>query len=123
MRRAHTGWCDDHYDVPSGHIDGGEYLTVAVAREAHEELGITFPPSAAQLIHLAHFIDSKQEYLNAAFKVEEWEGEPQNMEPEKHDNLGWFDLDDLPENLTPGTRAILESYKAGNNYSEITLEA
>ena len=121
IRRSNTGWCDGRYDLPAGHIDGGEYLSEAMVREAHEEIGISFKREDAEFVFVAHFKDPKEEYINVAFRVKTWTGEPRNMEPHKHDDLQWFDLDALPELLTPGTRAILEGYKSGTQYAEITL--
>jgi hypothetical protein len=33
------------------------------------------------------------------------------MEPDKHNNIKWFDLDSLPEKITLFTRPYIEEYK------------
>jgi 8-oxo-dGTP diphosphatase len=119
VRRQNSGWSDGDYDLVAGHVDGNEYLATALARETEEEIGITFDTKQAKLVHLSHFIGDK-EYLNAAFRVDEWQGEPRIMEPHKHSDLRWFPLSDLPENITPATKAILSSYAKGEMYSETT---
>lgn len=119
MRRCNTGWRDGDYDLVAGHIDGGEHLTTALLREAREEIGITFEPNRAVFAHLMHYLGDK-EYLNVAFEVTEWQGEPAIMEPDKCDDLQWFPLSDLPANLTPATKAILGSRdKICRSYTEI----
>ena len=119
MRRANTGWCDGDYDLIAGHIDGNESLTTAVIREAKEEMGITVVPEAAKFSHLLHglFSDDK-EYFDIFFTAESWEGEPTIMEPDKCDKLAWFDLDNLPTNLTESTRLYFSAMAAHKLYSD-----
>lgn len=119
MRRAGTGWHDGDFDLVAGHIDGGESLRMALAREAREEVGIGIEPSDAHFVHLIHglFEDGK-EYFNVFFSVEAWRGEPKIMEPHKCDALEWFSLDDLPKNLTQSTRLGLEAIRAKRLYQD-----
>ena len=39
-------------------------------------------------------------------------GELKNMEPEKHDAVEWFALDQLPENINEYTKQSIEEYRA-----------
>ncbi|WP_242494771.1 hypothetical protein [Nocardioides zhouii] len=43
----------------------------------------------------------------SAWLVPEWAGTPTNVAPEEHDDLGWFDLDELPPPAHEGVRAAL----------------
>jgi ADP-ribose pyrophosphatase YjhB (NUDIX family) len=36
-------------------------------------------------------------YVNLDFLATKWQGEPKNMETEKCEKIGWFDLNNLPE--------------------------
>lgn len=119
MRRAHTGWHDGDFDLVAGHIDGNESLKTALAREANEEMGITITPASAKFVHLIHglFEDGK-EYFNIFFAVGDWVGEPRIMEPDKCDQIAWFDLDELPVNLTESARRGLDALRSAEQYSE-----
>jgi 8-oxo-dGTP diphosphatase len=99
LRRANTGWHDGAYSLPAGAVDGGETLDKAAARELREETGIVAVPSDLHLAHLLHCRtgDDGGEWLGAFFIATRWSGEPALLEPQKHDALGWFDVEDLPE--------------------------
>lgn len=40
------------------------------------------------------------------------------MELDKCDDIGWFDLDNLPENMVEYTRQAIEMMRKGETYSE-----
>jgi len=119
MRRAKTGWHDGDFDFVAGHIDGNESLKTALAREAREEIGISILADDIMFAHLIHglFEDGK-EYFNVFFKVSKWLGEPCIMEPDKCDMIEWFDLDNLPPNVTESTRRGLEALETKSSYSD-----
>lgn len=62
------------------------------------------------------------ERIDVFFTAEKWEGEIRNLEPEKCDDLSWFDLDNLPENIVPYIRQALECINKKNIYSEFGWE-
>lgn len=117
MRRQNTGWADGDYDLVGGHHDGHETLRSALAREAQEEIGITIKPEHATFVHFLQYVDDP-EYLYSFYTVKEWAGKPEIKEPEKCDDLSWFSLDDLPENMTPVTKLVIEKFKSGDHYTE-----
>jgi 8-oxo-dGTP diphosphatase len=121
LRRYNTGWSDGLYSLAAGHIDGQEPLTLAMCREAKEEAGITVNPKDLAFVHVMHRIDrlgDKKEYLDFFFTASNWEGEPYNAEPEKCDDIQWFELDNLPENILPYIRQVIEDFKNGVYFSE-----
>lgn len=100
-RRMNTGYEDGKYMVPSGHVEKGESLTAATVRETMEEVGVSVRPEDLRLVHTMYrpSHDATGERADFFFEAEKWQGEPQNCEPEKCDEVGWFPLGNLPENI------------------------
>lgn len=118
LRRANTEYEDGNYSVPAGHLDGNETATDAMAREALEEAGLEIHPTDLQVAHTMHRKAADGERIDFFFTVKEWDGEPTIGEPDKCDELSWFDLDDLPENIIPYIKSAIEHYKAKQTFSE-----
>ena len=109
-RRFNTGWMDGKYSLISGHLDGNETVSEAMIREAFEEAKIKIKKE--DLIP-ATVIDRKsdEEYIDFFFVVNNWEGIPIIGEPEKCDDLSWFSIDNLPDNLLPFIKEAIENYR------------
>ena len=126
QKRQNTGYADGMWDFAcSGHVDGGESMRQAMAREAREELGVRILPQNLEFATLTHKNtpgDPDGVYYNGYFSARSYVGEPQVNEPEKCAELRWFPLDKLPEELLPDRRAALENYLAGVPYSEMGWE-
>ncbi len=125
LRRANTGYQDGKYSLIAGHLDGDELATSAMRREAKEEAGIDVDPANLKLAHLAHRLCREQvgqERVDIFFEATEWTGEVTNLEPSKCDDLAWYRIDDLPENMLPFIRLVLTNVSAGTLYSEYTEE-
>ena len=56
------------------------------------------------------------------YEIWEWQGEVTNMEPQKCDDLSWFRLDNLPDNMLPLIRHVLEDISNQVHYSEYVEE-
>ena len=109
-RRFNTGWMDGKYSLISGHLDGNETVSMAMIREAFEEAKIKIKKedlTPATVIHR----NSDKEYVDFFFVAEKWEGEITIGEPEKCDDLSWFSLGNLPNNLLPHINEAIENYK------------
>jgi ADP-ribose pyrophosphatase YjhB (NUDIX family) len=52
------------------------------------------------------------------FLAEKWEGEPEIKEPDKCDDMSWFPINDLPENILPYVKNVIENYKDGIAFIE-----
>jgi len=110
LRRFNTGWMDGKYSLISGHLDGNETVSEAMIREAFEEAKIKIRKE--DLIP-ATVIDrrSDEEYIDFFFVVNKWKGIPIIGEIEKCDDLSWFSIDNLPDNLLPFVKEAIENYK------------
>ena len=88
------------YCLPGGHLDGDEPVRQALARELDEEIGVAINPEDTEFLHVCHRKGDGREYVDFLFLVRDWQGEPVNKEPDKHDKVDWFSLDQLPDNLS-----------------------
>jgi 8-oxo-dGTP pyrophosphatase MutT (NUDIX family) len=117
LRRFNTGYQDGHYSVVAGHVEAGETVTEAAIREASEEVGITLQPSDIEVLHVMNR-KSTDERIDFFVVVKRWSGEITNKELHKCDDLSWFPLASLPDNLIPYVRVALINYQNGVLFSE-----
>src|SRR5262245_13673542 len=57
MRRANTGYMDDHWALVAGHVEPGESCVAAAVREAREEVGVDVAPEALTPLCTVHRTD------------------------------------------------------------------
>ena len=69
-----------------------------------------------RLVALIH--EYQDEYINVFFTVDKYEGIPKIMEPNKCDNLQWFNIDELPENTIMRVRNVLINMQKGIIYDD-----
>jgi len=95
------------WGLPGGRIDFGEPAMATARREIAEELGIEI--EILRLACIAETIDcgDGRHWVAPVYEAAIRAGAPRILEPEKHGGWGWFDLDDLPANLTTATRSYL----------------
>jgi 8-oxo-dGTP pyrophosphatase MutT (NUDIX family) len=115
-QRQNTGYEDEAWHLPSGHLEAGESVVAALIREAEEEVGVVIEPPDVAFSHVMHNSSSGGR-VAFFFTVERWAGEPANLEPDKCSGLSWFPLGGLPDHLIPYCRAALESISAGQPFS------
>jgi len=116
IRRYNTGYRDGWYSLPAGHVGGadergGEPAIMAAVREAKEEVGVDISPKDLRLVHTMHRLSNDpepHERIDLCFETTSWHGELINAEPNKCDELRWVLLDDLPDNVIPEVRHMLQ---------------
>ncbi len=125
LRRFQTGWRDGEYTFPSGHLDGKESLKQAAVREVQEEVGVSVEPKDLKLVHVTHHIadEGDHERMDFYFEVGSYDGTLKNNEPHKCDDVGWFDLDNLPEKIIPTMRESLPGILQEQNYTDFTFDS
>jgi 8-oxo-dGTP diphosphatase len=99
------------WEFPGGSVEFGETLAEALQREMYEEYGIEV--SVGQLVdvvdHILH--QEHQHWVSPTFICQIISGEPYIREPEKCTEIGWFGVDQMPDELTQITRLNLEHYR------------
>ncbi len=117
--RQNTGVQDGEYNFVAGHVKKSESILEATVREAKEEIGVSVDPKNLELIHIINrMCPERTERIECFVKGDSWKGEIRNMEPKKCTRLKWFELDKLPENVTPFVKTAIEYFRDGVFYSE-----
>lgn len=117
LRRKNTGWKDGEYGLPAGHLEHGETVKEAAAREAKEEAMADINPNDLQLVHVQHR-KGNYEYLDLYFFATKWSGEPGIGEEDLADDIGWFPVNFLPVNTIDYMRVAFENYQRKIFFSE-----
>ena len=121
QRRFNTGYEDGKYSMVAGHVDKGETFTQCIIREAEEESGIILNDDDLKVVHVMcrnSSTEENNERIDVFFVVEEWDGKIENKEPNKCDDLSWFDLNSLPDNIIPYIKQAIDYIKDNIFYSE-----
>jgi 8-oxo-dGTP diphosphatase len=115
--RKGTGYMDGYWAAAAaGHVEKGESVFAAAAREAVEEVGVRdvelTPLCAMHRTGATGLpIDERVDYFFAATS---WSGEPRILEPDKCADLRWCRLHDLPAPVVPHELKVLEAIRAGD---------
>lgn len=111
-----------NYTLVGGNIEEKESAKQCLIREAKEEADITLKEVDLKLVHVLQKVQHDQQRIVLYFKAYRWEGNLKAKERHKFREAEWFELDQLPRNLTQTVRHVLEQYRHGNLYSEIKLK-
>ena len=117
-RRYNTGYFDDYYSFPAGHLDGKETLKQAMVRETSEEIGVLLDVNDLELIHVMNRKIPDNERVDFFFTAKKWKGQPEIMETDRCDDLAWFEFNNLTENIIPYIKQVIDSFLGNIIYSE-----
>ena len=118
VRRCNTGFEDGNYGPVGGHLEGGESIQQASARECREEIGVSVNPADLTVIGVTHYDSSTGEGIDFFLSTTRWTGEPYPRS--ECDDLQWCPLNALPENTIPFVRRAIEHHlQAGLWFDEI----
>lgn len=108
-KRAYPGV----WELPGGVAEPGESELDTLSRELHEELGVQVDTGSATHLCRVTARPVAGLALISAWLVRDWVGTPTNLAPEEHDEVRWFDLDDLPPPVhLPVREALLAEVRA-----------
>ncbi|MEO1257677.1 MAG: NUDIX domain-containing protein [Bacteroidota bacterium] len=108
-----------NYTLVGGTIEKTEFAKESLIREAEEEAGLILKAEDLQLAHVLHKRPKvKKVRITLYFKASNWAGKLKTGEPNKFRGVAWFQLDNLPDNLSTTVRHVLEQYRSGHLYSE-----
>jgi 8-oxo-dGTP diphosphatase len=86
-------WFPDVWDFPGGHVEENERAEDALVREIEEEVGVVIArPTDPPIVTV-----EEGELRLRIWVVREWSGEPENLQPDEHDEIAWFGLADVRE--------------------------
>ena len=99
------------WEFPGGSVEFGETLAEALQREMYEEYGIKV--SVGELVDVVDHIlpQEHQHWVSPTFICQIISDEAYIREPEKCTEIGWFGVDQIPDDLTQITRLYLEHYR------------
>jgi ADP-ribose pyrophosphatase YjhB (NUDIX family) len=117
LRRAGTGFMDGYYVLPGGHLQAGESLQEAAARECREETGVI--PAVLRPLCVLAYRSGRHQGINMVFEGDELSGDPGIGEPERCSTAGWFPLARLPEPMVPWLGDVLELQRRGEWFREL----
>lgn len=106
--------CTDNHNLwqlPGGKVEGSETIRIALAREILEETNLTVTPTY-QFPPLYVIIKS-QGWMNICYRCEYVHNELanlKNMEPHKHADLKFWNIFELPENISPATKRFIDLF-------------
>ena len=95
--------------IPGGKVDFNEKMEDTVKREILEEIGVEI--DVVEPIKTNDHILPDHHWVTTTFLCKIKSGEPKVMEQHKHDDVKWFKMDELPENLSVASTNSLNAYK------------
>lgn len=99
------------WGLPGGHLEPGESLTGAAARELEEETGARALTS--RVVCVTDPDPAANHHMQIGVEVEAYAGEISVREPDKCERWQFWPLDELPESLFVGSAPVLRQIRNG----------
>lgn len=89
-----------HWNIVGGKVDHMERSELAARREAEEESGLSVHSTRFLCLSEQLIEADRQHWISMIYVTDDVSGEPQLTEPDKLSDIGWYDLDALPQPLS-----------------------
>lgn len=103
------------WTMPGGKLHFGESFESGAKRETLEETGIKL--NQVKVICISNDMVESAHFVTIGLFSDDFEGEPQVMEPEEITEWRWFDLTQLPSPLYFPSARVLENYLGKRFYT------
>lgn len=115
-----------YYALVAGKVDQFESPATALIREASEEAGIIIKPTNLTFVSVFHrqnafYKDRQNDIVEFIFIADKWGGDITNMEPHLCDEIGFYDIKNLPDTVTETTKTALKCWENKQPYFEFKI--
>ena len=109
LKRPKDDFMGGIYELPSGRVEDGESLDIALYREVEEETGLKIREIKRYLGHFDY--ESKSGKKTRQFNFAVTVGESLEIKLQEHDNYAWANKDQLQQYpITDSVKQILDSF-------------
>ncbi|MEL7121630.1 MAG: NUDIX hydrolase [Bacteroidota bacterium] len=105
------------YTLIGGNVDAGETATQSLVRECYEEAGLIIREEHLKLVHVRQKIKGKSHKVTLYFQGLKWEGNIRPKEKDKFTSVAWYPIDQLPLNIKPTTKQVLQAINKGQLFA------
>jgi 8-oxo-dGTP diphosphatase len=102
------------WTMPGGKLRFGETFEQGAKRETEEETGIKL--NNVKVICVNNDMVETAHFITIGLFSDDFEGEPQVLEPDEITEWKWFDLDKLPDPIFFPSKKVLDNYKEKKFY-------
>ncbi len=118
LKRKNTPWMNWYWGVPWWRLDEWESMTIWAIRELQEEVWLKINEKNINFKSIIQHKDDRWERLYFVIEVVDFLWKPINLELEKCEEIKWFALSNLPENITSQVEICLKVIQNKINYME-----
>lgn len=105
------------WTMPGGKLHFGESFEKGCQRELEEETGLESNIDDLKLISISNdMAGGDAHFVTVGFLLEKFSGEVKTMEPDEITEWRWFEINNVPDNLFPPSRKVLNNYLSKTIY-------
>jgi len=105
-----NGYKPGFFGLPGGRISTPETILQAAVRELKEETGLKVKD--LQYIGVVREFQGTYNFIHFGFVTKNISQKPQNLEPDKCKEWQWYSLDNLPQTILHGHKAMIKVYQS-----------